>query len=102
MAGGNAIGNPAVVRHGIARGVLVAFKAGKIQQVRVDAEPVLASQEFPGKRNRFLFKVVAQRPVAEHLEKRAVRRVAYFVDIASPDAFLHVNQTRSLRVLCSH
>ncbi|MPM48640.1 hypothetical protein SDC9_95366 [bioreactor metagenome] len=102
VAGRNAVGNPAVMRNGIARGVLVAFEAGEIQQVRVNAEPFLAGEELPGERDGFLFKVIAQRPVAEHLKERAVRRIADLIDIASADALLHVDQARSFGMLCSH
>ena len=34
----------------------------------------LLSQKFPGKANRVLFKVIAKRKVAQHLEKRVVTR----------------------------
>src|SRR6266571_1232360 len=43
-----------------------------VQPVRIDAEPVLARHPFPGVLDRFLFEVVAEGEVAQHLEEGVV------------------------------
>ena len=43
-----------------------------IQAVRIDAEPLAARHPLPGVLDRFLFEVVAEGEVAEHLEEGVV------------------------------
>ena len=59
----------------------------------------MLGEELEGPGNGFLLEVVVERPVAEHLEEREVRRVANFVDVARSDAILHVGEARAGRVL---
>ena len=94
--------HPAVMGFGVPRGVLVAFKACEIQPVLVDAKPLFIGQEFPGECDGLLLEIIAQRPVAEHFEKRAVRVVAHFVDVAGAHAFLHVRKARACGMLFAH
>ena len=49
-------------------------------------------QEFVAPGQRFFFEVIAQRPVAQHLKKGQVRRVAHLVDIVGADALLEIGQ----------
>ena len=94
--------NPTVVGFRVARGVFVSFEAGEIQPVLIDPEPLFIRQEFPGVSDGILLEVIAERPVAEHFEKRAVGAVAHFVDVAGAHAFLHINQAAACRVRFAH
>ena len=94
--------HPTVVGFGIPRGVFVPFEAGEIQPVLIDPKPFFIRQELPGIGDGILLEIVAKRPVAEHLEERAVRAVAHFVDVAGAHAFLHVRETLARRVRLAH
>ena len=94
--------HPAVVRHRIPWRIPVACKAGEVEPIRVDAEPALIREKLPRKRNGFLLKIIAERPVAEHFEERAVRRIAHLVDVACAQALLHVHQAHAFGVLFPH
>ena len=98
----NAHIHPAVVRYGIARGVMIALEAGEIQLVLGDAEPLFIREEFPRERDGFVLEIIAERPVAQHFEERAMRSVAHFVDIAGANAFLHVGNAFARGVLFTH
>ncbi len=55
-------------------------------------------EEVPRVRDRALFEVVAERPVAEHLEERAVAGgLADLFDVVRADALLHVDGARERR-----
>ena len=97
-----ALAHPTIMRDRIAGCMLIALKAGEIQQRRVYAKPACAGQKFPRISDGFLLKIIAERPVAEHLEKRTVRSIADLVDISGADALLHVYKTLSFGVLFSH
>ena len=52
-------------------------------------------EQLPGVLDRAALEVVAERPVAEHLEERAVPRgPADLLDVVGPDALLHVGDPR--------
>ena len=62
---------------------------GRIQAVRVNANPLRAGQEFPAPGNGFLLEVIAKREIAQHLEERAMARgLADVFNIARTDALL--------------
>ena len=81
----------------VARSVLVACKAGHLDLLGSEAQ--LLRQELEAHRDRLLLEVVAERPVAEHLEEGQMEGIAHLVDVPRPQAFLHIGQTRSRRVL---
>ena len=83
----------------IARELAFAREAGEIELVLIDAEPFLAGQEFPAPFDRLVLEIIAEGPVAEHLEEGAVTGVADLVDIAGADAFLHVAEPAARGVL---
>ena len=85
--------------HLVARGVLVARKNGNGEFFHGYAEVFGRSQKFIAPFDCLFVKIIAERPVAEHFKKRAVRRVAYLVDIAGTNAFLNVGKTLARRVL---
>ncbi len=49
-----------------------ALEDGDVEFVFVDCEPVIRSDEFPSVGNRILLEIVAERKIAQHLEKRVV------------------------------
>ena len=83
----------------ITRRMLIACKNRNSQMLRVQSQIIRAGQKFPRPFNGFLFKVISQRPVAEHLKKGAVRIVAHFVDIPGAYTLLHVRQPGAHGVL---
>ena len=85
----------------VARDIAFALKNGEREFILVKAEVLRAGQELPAPGDHFLLEIVAQRPVAQHLEERQVGRVADLVDIARADALLHVGQARAGRVLAA-
>jgi len=91
----NAQGPPRLVRLHIARRVFVARKAAEIQLVFINTQPFFVRQKFKAPRNRFLFEIVAQRPVAQHFKKSTMALVPHLVDIPCTHALLHVRQPRS-------
>ena len=58
-------------------------------------EAELRGEELVAPGDGLGLEVVVERPVAEHLEEREVRRVAHGVDVARADAFLHVGEARA-------
>ncbi len=57
-----------------------------------------AGEQLPGVADRALFEVVAERPIAHHLEESAVtRRLADLFDVVRADALLHVGDPRVRR-----
>ena len=93
----DAVRSPAVGAELVARCVLVAGKDRYRNPSGVDAQDL--GQEAIGEVDAFLFEVIAERPVAEHLEEGAVRGVADVVDIAGTDALLDVGKAGALGVL---
>jgi len=82
----------------ITRNALVASEYSHRQLCRIDAQVLGACQKFVRPADCFFFKIVAERPVAEHLEKSEVTRIAYCVDIAGADALLVVSEALARRV----
>ena len=82
-------------------GLVVVLVDGDPQVLRVEAEAAVrlgGGQQLPRVGDRALFEVVAERPVAEHLEERAVpRRLADLFDVVRADALLDVGGTRVRR-----
>ena len=74
----------------ISRRSVVAFKDGRADFLSVQAENL--GQQVVAPPGLFLFKIVAQRPVAHHFEESEVGRVADAFDIHRADAALHVAQ----------
>lgn len=57
-----------------------------------------AGEQLPGVPDRAFLEVVAERPVAQHLEERAVaRRAPHLFDVVGADALLHVGDARMRR-----
>ena len=83
----------------ISRRVVVARKNGHRKIFYGNIEVIFSRQKFIAPRDCFFVEVIAQRPVAEHFEKRKVRKVAYFVYISRANALLNVRQPRPRRVL---
>ena len=98
----HALRTPQVRRLLVAGAVGVALKHGEGQLVGVQAQPVLAGQEFPAPRDHLLLEVVAQGPVAQHLEEGQMAGIAHLVDVAGADALLHVRQPRAHGMLLAH
>ena len=74
----------------VAGNTFIARKHGGADLVRIQAELLGEELERPGR--LFLFEVIAQRPVAHHLEKGEVCSVADRFDIDGAHAALHVAQ----------
>ena len=73
---------------------------GRVQAVRVDADPVRARQELPAPVDRFALEVIAEGEVAEHLEEGAVARgLADVFDVAGADALLAGGDAAARRLL---
>ena len=73
----------------VGRGGLVAGEDGGIKAVRINAHPLRAGQEFPGKGNGLLFEVIAEGEIAQHLEIGAVAGgLADVLNVAGADALL--------------
>ena len=81
----------------VRRNPLFSLEDGDVQLLRLEAE--MLRQELEAPADRLLLEVVVEGPVAEHLEEREVRRVTDLVDVARPDALLHVRQPRPRRML---
>ena len=74
----------------VARGGVVALEHGGTQHVPV--QPVHLGEDLVRPGSLFLFEIIAERPVAHHLEEGEMRRVAHRFDVHRPDASLHVAQ----------
>ena len=73
----------------ICGGRLVAREDGRIEAIRLKADPLGAGQEFPCPGNGFLLEVIAEGEVAQHLKIRAVAgRMADVFNVAGADALL--------------
>ena len=73
---------------------------GRVQAVRVDADPVRARQKLPAPVDRFALEVIAEGEVAEHLEEGAVARgLADVLDVAGADALLAGGDAVARRLL---
>lgn len=93
---------PAVVGIGVPGSVRIAREAGEVQLVLIYAKPLVAGEKLPGVGYGFLFEVIPQGPVAQHLEEGAVGGIAHLVYIAGADTLLNVRKAGALRVLCAH
>ena len=84
-------------------GLVVLGQHGRPEPVLGKAEPAVvlrAGQQLPGVRDRHVLEVVAERPVAQHLEERRVPGgLADFLDVAGPHALLHVRRPPERRGL---
>jgi hypothetical protein len=72
---------PEPSRFQIMRRVRVALKDGHVDPVWIDVQPLRAGQKLERPRNRFRLEVIAERPVAQHLEKREMTVVAHLIDV---------------------
>ena len=73
----------------VGRRRLVARKHGRIEAIRLQADPLRAGQEFPRPGNGLLLEIVAEGEVAQHLKIGAVPgRLADVFDVARADALL--------------
>ena len=73
----------------ICGGRLVAREDGRIEAIRLKADPLGAGQEFPCPGNGLLLEVIAEGEVAQHLKIRAVAgRMADVFNVAGADALL--------------
>ena len=83
--------------------LLVVVQHGGPEPVLGEAEPAVMlgpGQQLPGVRDRHVLEVVAERPVAEHLEERGVPAgPADFLDVEGPHALLHVRRAPERRGL---
>lgn len=58
--------------------------------IGIQPQPLFAREEFPRPVNRFLFEVITEAEIPQHLEKRMViRGSADVIDIPRPQTFLH-------------
>src|SRR3989338_3899896 len=55
-------------------------------------------EKFKAHRDRALFEVIAETPVAEHFKHRQVRAISHVIDVLRADAPLHVTETLSRRM----
>ena len=95
----HAVVAPFVVGFLVERGVLVAREHGESEHFERESEVVGRGQEFVAERDRLFLEVVAEGPVAQHLEEREVHGVAHVVDVARADALLDVGEAGPLRML---
>ena len=95
----NAERTPLIERLLIERRIFIARKHCHSQHFHRYAEIFFGGQELKTEFNRLLFEVIAKRPVAQHFKECEMHRIADFVDITGPDAFLHVGKACSLRML---
>ncbi|MBG9885094.1 hypothetical protein ABE10_00535, partial [Bacillus toyonensis] len=82
-------------------GLVVGLEDGDPQIFLVEPEAAIGlrrCQQFPGIPDRAFLEVVTERPVAQHLEERAVARGATdLFDVVRTDALLHVGDARMRR-----
>ena len=83
----------------VAGDVVLTGEGGYCQLVVPEAQ--VLGEELVAERDGFLLEVVAQGPVAEHLEECQVGIVTDLVDVPGPHALLVVAQPRSHWVLLS-
>ena len=80
--------------------LLVAAEDGHPDPLRVHAEAL--GRELPAPGDRLLLEVVAEAPVAEHLEEGEVAGgVADLLDVGRAEAFLDVGEARRRRLLAT-
>ena len=94
---GHAVAPPEVGGLVVPGRVGVPREDGDRELVPPDAEDV--GEELVAPSDGLLLEVVAEGPVAQHLEEREVAGVADLVDVAGPDALLEVRQPPSGGVL---
>ena len=88
---------PALRALDVPRAVLVAREYRHREPRRRNAQ--LFNQEFVRISYALVIEIISERPVAEHLEKGAMRIVAHFVDVAGAYALLHVGEPLTSGVL---
>ena len=81
----------------ITRNITLALKNRHRKLRRIKAK--MLRQELKAPSNRFLLKIVAQRPVAEHFKEGQVCAITHRLNIARTNALLHIRQTRTSRML---
>jgi hypothetical protein len=80
--------------------LIVAAEDGDPDPVRVHAETL--GRELPAPGDRLLLEVVAEAPVAEHLEEGEVAGgVADLLDVGGAEALLHIGEPRRRRPLAA-
>ena len=95
----NAAAFPNGGRFVVARHRVFARKHRHGNFFRRNRKPFFTRQKFPAESDRFFFKIIAERPVAEHFKKRQVRRISNRIDIAGAHAFLIIGEPRSFGVI---
>ena len=88
MFGLDAEGFQIVRRFVVAGHAVPAFKDGGTDLILI--QPESFGEQFKGPCRLFLFEIIAERPIAHHLEKGEMGRIADRVDIDRADAPLHV------------
>ena len=72
---------------------------GHRQPLRIEPDPAAVGQKLPRPGDRLFLEIVADRKIAEHFEKRMVTaRLADVFDVVGAQAFLHVGDTRVVRL----
>ena len=97
-----ALSNPKVVRFCVLGCVFVAGEAGEVELFFRNSKPFFTCEELKAPCYGFLFEVISERPVAQHLKECAVGRIADFVDVSCADAFLYIGQAFAGGVLLAH
>ena len=92
---------PQLERLGVEGRVIVAGEDRERQPVERDAQFGGRGQELEAHRDGLFLEVVAEGPVAQHLEEREVHGIADFVDVAGADAFLVVGEAFARRMRLS-
>ena len=85
-------------RFPVAGHLVVPGEHRDIQPLRVEPQPLFAGEEFPAPGDRLGFEVVAQGPVAQHLEEGQVGRVADQVDVVGAQTALPADQAPARRM----
>ena len=81
-------------------GFIILFVYRRIQTVFI--QTYYFGQEFPGPCDCFVFEVITEREVTEHLKESTVTGcLSYVLDITGTDTFLAGSHTGSRRNLCS-
>src|SRR3989344_5237415 len=88
-------------RFGILRHIIffVADECRHVEILGVEADFI--GQEFEEPRELLFLEIIAERPVAEHFEKRGVAVVAYFFNIFRAKTFLTIDEPIPLRMFCT-
>jgi len=83
----------------VAGAVVIAREHAKGELFLGQAQILGAGEKLPAPGDHFFFKIVAQRPVAQHLKKGKVAEIAHIVNIAGTHTLLHIGQPCARGVL---